>query len=59
MLGLMNPVLNHPLMNTPYAHITATPGQVTEPDTLLETFLNTAREREPQLMAEWDSIQVN
>lgn len=58
MLDLPSPELDHPLMNTPYAQITAVPGQVTLPDSLLEAFLTKARERDPQIMAEWDRIQV-
>ncbi|SUP86180.1 Uncharacterised protein [Yersinia pseudotuberculosis] len=46
-------------MNTPYAQITAPPGLVTQPDSLLEAFLTTARERDPQVMAEWDRIQMD
>ncbi|ELX1985314.1 hypothetical protein ONI83_004746 [Escherichia coli] len=59
MLNLPNPTLDHPLMNTPYAQITTTPGQVTQPDSLLETFLAKARERDPEVMAEWDRVQVD
>ncbi|EMM4084611.1 hypothetical protein WAC87_002501, partial [Shigella flexneri] len=59
MLNLPNPALDHPLMNTPYAQITATPGQVTQPDSLLQTFLAKARERDPEAMAEWDRVQVD
>lgn len=59
MLDLPSPELDHPLMNTPYAQITAVPGQVTQPDSLLEAFLTKARERDPQVMAEWDRIQVD
>ncbi|MBC3380410.1 hypothetical protein H8I69_14935 [Serratia fonticola] len=59
MLDLPIPMLDHPLMNTPYAQITAVPGQVTQPDNLLEAFLAKARERDPQVMTEWDRIQVD
>lgn len=59
MLDLPSPELDHPLMNTPYAQITAVPGQVTQPDSLLEAFLTKARERDSQVMAEWDQIQVD
>lgn len=59
MLNLPSPELDHPLMNTPYAQITAVPGQVTQPDSLLESFLTKARERDPQVMTEWDRIQVD
>ncbi|WP_447874433.1 hypothetical protein [Serratia fonticola] len=59
MLDLPSPDLDHPLMNTPYAQITAVPGQVTQPDNLLEAFLTKARERDPQVMTEWDRIQVD
>ncbi|WP_411703665.1 hypothetical protein [Edaphovirga cremea] len=59
MLDLPSPELDHPLMNTPYAQITAVPRQVTQPDSLLEAFLTKAREKDPQVMAEWDRIQVD
>ncbi|ERK15599.1 hypothetical protein L580_3245 [Serratia fonticola AU-P3(3)] len=59
MLDLPSPELDHPLMNTPYAQITAVPEQVTQPDSLLEAFLTKARERDPLVMAEWDQIQVD
>ncbi|EAM6532126.1 hypothetical protein CGZ11_11775 [Salmonella enterica] len=59
MLNLPNPELDHPLMNTPYAQITARPGQIVQPDRLLEAFLFKARERDPQIMAEWDKVQAD
>ncbi|SUP83231.1 hypothetical protein ACILPN_16560 [Yersinia wautersii] len=58
MLNLPNSVLDHPLMNTSYAPITATPGLVTPLDSLLAVFLTTARERDPQVMAEWVQMDV-
>lgn len=56
MLGLANPQLEHPLMNTPYAQITRLPGgSILPQDTVLESVLKMAQQRDPEMMAQWDN----
>lgn len=51
LLGLPNPVtIDHPLMQTPYATITARPGEIADRDELLERYLATVRQRDPQAL---------
>ncbi|EHK64143.1 hypothetical protein KYC_21601 [Achromobacter arsenitoxydans SY8] len=54
LLGLPNPAhIDHPLMQTPYAQITCTPnilGTLGAQDDLLENFLDTVRQRDPQVL---------
>ncbi len=51
LLGLPNPpIIDHPLMQTPYAMITCRPGEVTERDELLDRYLNAVRQRDPQVL---------
>ncbi|RBL82006.1 hypothetical protein DDE05_40645 [Streptomyces cavourensis] len=51
LLGLPNPpVIDHPLMQTPYAAITSQPGEITERDELLERYLATVRQRDPHVL---------
>lgn len=51
LLGLANPSqIDHPLLQTPYAAITAWPGEVTERDELLDRYLAAIRQRDPQVL---------
>ncbi|HGM7030207.1 TPA: hypothetical protein ACKP7A_003085 [Serratia liquefaciens] len=54
LLGLPNPTrIDHPLMQTPYAQITCTPEFLAsqgQRDELLDKFLNTFRQRDPQVL---------
>jgi hypothetical protein len=51
MAGLTNPEqIDHPLMQTPYARITCRPGEMPLNDELLERFLATVRQRDPQVL---------
>lgn len=51
LLGLPNPAtIDHPLMQTPYAAITARPGEIADRDELLERYLATVRQRDPQAL---------
>lgn len=51
LLGLPNPpIIDHPLMQTPYAAITCRPGEVTERDELLDRYLAAVRQRDPQVL---------
>ncbi|MGV8401400.1 hypothetical protein ACV33W_19450 [Pseudomonas aeruginosa] len=54
LLGLPNPGrIDHPLMQTPYAQITCTPEFLAsqgQRDELLEKFLSTVRQRDPQVL---------
>jgi len=56
-LGLANPVMDHPLMQTPYAQITALPGEITQKDALMDGFLHVARQRDPQILQQWDAAE--
>ncbi|MCO7594766.1 MULTISPECIES: hypothetical protein [Pseudomonas] len=47
-LGLTNPLIDHPLMKTPYAALTCPPGTRFEKDELLERFLLAARKYDPE-----------
>ena len=55
LLGLPNPTqIDHPLMQTPYAQITCTPEFLAsqgQRDELLEKFLDTVRQRDPQVLS--------
>lgn len=49
LIGLPNPPwIDHPLMQSPYAALTCRPGMLTERDELLQRFLMTAYQRDPQ-----------
>ncbi|MDD0977584.1 hypothetical protein [Pseudomonas fontis] len=49
LIGLPNPPwIGHPLMQSPYAALTCRPGMITERDELLNRFLETAYQRDPQ-----------
>lgn len=51
MIGLTNPEsIDHPLMQTPYARITCRPGELPLQDELLDRFLATVRQRDPQVL---------
>ncbi|MDD0977583.1 hypothetical protein [Pseudomonas fontis] len=48
LIGLPNPpLIDHPLMQSPYAALTCRPGTLTERDELLQRFLMTAYQRDP------------
>lgn len=49
-LGLRNPYIDHPLMQTPYAALTCPPGTRVEPDELLERFLHAVRQYNPEAL---------
>ena len=51
LLNLPNPpIIDHPLMQTPYAAITCGPDEVTERDELLDRFLAVVRQRDPHVL---------
>lgn len=56
--GLVNPIIEHPLMITPYARITELP--IIEPleDPLLDPFLAEVRKRDPEFIEAWDKFEV-
>ncbi|WP_178082392.1 hypothetical protein, partial [Pseudomonas sp. AFG_SD02_1510_Pfu_092] len=51
-LGLPNPSIDHPLMQTPYAQLTCPPGTRFEPDELLMRFLAAACKHDPDAVPE-------
>ena len=53
-LGLQNPELDHPLMNTPYAKLTCGIDFKAEPDELLDALLQAVRQRDPDIAQWWD-----
>lgn len=57
MIGLTNPEIDHPLMNTPYAHITENVSIESFNDPLLNNFLHEVRRREPEYIELWDNFK--
>lgn len=57
MIGLTNPEIDHPLMNTPYANITENISTESCNDLLLNNFLDAVRCREPEYIELWDNYK--
>lgn len=53
-LGLLNPTLDHPLMRTPYAQITARANEIEQRDEVVENLLSVISTRNPEIMNEWN-----
>lgn len=53
-LGLENPDLDHPLMNTPYTKLTCGINFKPAPDELLDSLLQAIHQRDPDIMQWWE-----